>query len=223
MKFILLFLLSTSIMTAQISTDRPTATESSKIIVPGKFQIESGIQFNYLDDKYTNSYLPSTTLRYGLSESFELRMNSQYVRSTTSGFSNFQIGTSIQILQNVALIVSAILPLDNEFSSNKLGYYQKLAASFDLSEDHFIGCSSGITGDFQTNPIVLASVLYGYSYSKSSTTMLEVYASYDDILDSYCDVAYSYLIYDNLQVDFIVGSGLNVNKLFYSFGLGWSI
>jgi hypothetical protein len=65
-----------------IATDRPNMTASSLTLPKNTFQIETGVLYEYLDgyafDIATLKY-PTTLLRYGLLENFELRISGQYM------------------------------------------------------------------------------------------------------------------------------------------------
>jgi len=65
-----------------IATDRPNMTASSRTLPKNTFQIETGVLYEYLDkyafDIATLKY-PTTLLRYGLLENFELRISGQYM------------------------------------------------------------------------------------------------------------------------------------------------
>ena len=65
-----------------IATDRPNMTASSLTLPKNTFQIETGVLYEYQDKNAfaiaTLKY-PTTLLRYGLFENFELRISGQYL------------------------------------------------------------------------------------------------------------------------------------------------
>ncbi len=65
--FVLLLFISLSFAQEKhdIITDRPDQTESSKSVLKGIFQVETGVQFFQVDGKKSINYL-NTLLRYGI-------------------------------------------------------------------------------------------------------------------------------------------------------------
>ena len=99
-----------------VITDRPDQTESAETILPGYFQIETGVLFNKTNfrlmgvDYVVKSYdFAGTLVRIGLSSKTELRIGSSILserttvlnkNETTTGLSGLNIGTKIRLLQD---------------------------------------------------------------------------------------------------------------------------
>ena len=71
-KILLSSLLISSLGWGQISTDRPDQTEASVVLPKNMLQIESG--FTFQEEEVFN-----TLFRFGISEKFELRLNTNYL------------------------------------------------------------------------------------------------------------------------------------------------
>jgi hypothetical protein len=64
-----------------METDRPDQTEASSTVEKKRLQIESGVLIEFVDKGEINSrsiLLPTTLIRLGVSDHFELRILSQY-------------------------------------------------------------------------------------------------------------------------------------------------
>ena len=108
-KILLSSLLISSFSWGQISTDRPDQTEASVVLPKNMLQIESGVIFQ--DEEVFN-----TLFRYGISEKFELRLNTNYLQLDSPDglnipsprFGDIEIGAKIQIFKSSGDIKKAI-------------------------------------------------------------------------------------------------------------------
>ena len=100
-KILLSSLLISSLGWGQISTDRPDQTEASVVLLKNMLQIESG--FTFQEEEVFN-----TLFRYGISEKFELRLNTNYLlldspdgkNIPSPRFGDIEIGAKIQIFKS---------------------------------------------------------------------------------------------------------------------------
>lgn len=90
----------------EIVTDRPDVVESSDVVGAGRFQIETSLAStrNHADGAKNRTYATPTLLRYGVSDTWELRLETEGgvwsksiddltgVSTTTHGFSDLALG-----------------------------------------------------------------------------------------------------------------------------------
>lgn len=230
-------LLTFTIFSQEIVTDRPDQTESAIAVGKNNFQIESGILYQ----KVNNSTIfngPSTLLRYGILNGIELRFFSQYEshkmgldggNRNYSGFSDLEIGTKIQILNNtainteIAFLSHIILPSANsEITTNNVGVINKLAFSHSISDK--IGLGYNIGYDFiEKEHSLTYSVALGIAVSKVVGFYIEPYGAWaeQNKFESNFDIGLTLLVNENFQLDASYGTGLNSNMNYVSVGFSW--
>lgn len=230
-------LLTYTIFSQEIVTDRPDQTESAVTVGRNNFQIENGILYQ----KVNNATIfngPSTLLRYGILSGIELRFFSQYEsvkveldggNRNYSGFSDLEIGTKIQILNNtaknteIAFLSHIILPSANsEITTNNVGVINKLAFSHSISD--IIGLGYNIGYDFIGKEHSLTySVALGIAVSKVVGFYIEPYGTWaeQNKFESNFDIGLTFLVNENFQLDASYGIGLNSDMDYVSLGFSW--
>ena len=82
---LIIFFVSGKVFSQAISTDRPDKTEATTTVGLNKFQIETGIEYTSykIDDIgiYKSLTMPTTLIRYGVVENFELRLSFDLVKT----------------------------------------------------------------------------------------------------------------------------------------------
>ena len=230
-----------------IITDRPDQTESSSTIQQGSVQIESGVlisqnstNYDFYSTNERNIYFPSTLFRIGLTEKIEFRLFNQYQQMCTqtnsfNGFNNLELGLKLQLLQKengfteLAFLSHIVLPTApstfSESSSNYTGIVNKLCVSHSLNEKIGLGYNLGYNyfssglGDFTY------SIVFGFELNEKINTYIEPYGAIPDFDDpeSNINMGITYLIKDNLQLDYSYGLGLNHSFNFMSIGCSINI
>lgn len=223
----------------QIVTDRPDQTESSSTLEKGDLQIEAGVLFFESKDYDFKSFAgPSTLFRVGILKGFELRLMTQYedldfeenTSNNVSGWSDLQIGTKVQLLQNggdteIAFLTHFVLPTANDaLSNNEVGVINKLSIGHDLGAHVGLGYNVGY--DYMGGVHQLTySLALGLSLSDNIGFFIEPYGSHAEggSFESNFDTGITYLINNNFQLDASYGFGLNHNMNFLSFGFSWKL
>jgi len=148
---LLLICTAITVCSQDIITDRPDQTEASTTVPKNSFQIEMGIVSQTSNDNaVTNFSGPSTLLRYGITETVELRLFNQFESNEieleggnikSSGLSDIEIGAKIQLFKKegvnteIAIMSHAIIPTaKDELTNDKIGTINKLSISHSLSE-----------------------------------------------------------------------------------------
>lgn len=235
---LLILIASNSFVKAQIVTDRSDQTESSTTIPNKSSQLEMGVaNENYKSEQ--SLLLPTTLFRYGLTKSIELRFVEQLVgfnKSTSSktefGLSDVELGAKIQVFKKedvntkIAFISHLIIPTGNsELTNTYFGTVNKLAVSHNLNNFLELGYNLGYNYFGTGNGDLTYSMVLGIGLSDKFGTYVETYGEYANFTDfiSNIDGGVTYLLKENLQLDFSVGLGLTHEMNYFSIGFSWNI
>lgn len=227
-----------AVYTQEIVADRPDQTESS-ITVPRKsLQIEIGAgNGNYRDERL--SLIPTVLFRYGLFEKIELRFVEQiagFENNTTSenkfGLTDIETGVKFQILRKeqvnteIAFISHIVIPTGSvELTNNTIGTVNKLAVSHTLNKYFDLGYNLGYNYYGNDNGILTYTIVTGVALAEKIGAYVEIFGDFPDFekILLNMDSGITYLLKDNLQLDFSIGFGLNQKMNYFSFGCSWNI
>ena len=225
-----------------IVTDRPDQTESSSTVPKGSFQIETGILVGFMDSDNVSEQqllLPSTLFRIALTDVLELRVVSQFesnnnktLDETISGISDLEVGAKVQLFQNenvnteIAFLSHLILPTGSkELTLDELGTINKLSVSHSLSESIGIGYNVGYNYFGEGKGDLTYSLAIGFGITDKLGAYIEPYGDlveFDQHVSNF-DAGFTYLIKDNLQFDFSLGTGINHTMNYLSIGCSMNI
>ena len=147
---------------ASIVTDRPDFVESSDVVGPGRFQLETGLTSDRrAQDGVTVHTLTTPTLfRYGIGETTELRLETDgYTRERTGdsvarGWSDLSFGIKWHVLDGkdstpgVAWLLHVDTATDSKaFRGAGLRPSLRAAVEWDLPEDFSLGVMPGVYVD----------------------------------------------------------------------------
>jgi len=225
-------------LTAQtIVTDRPCQTEATNTIPKGSFQVESGLilQHDGLNNK--SIILPTSVFRYGVGNTFELRMVHEYnVRSfidnskqvDNSGIGDLQLGAKMFILDSevtqISFLSHLVLPTGNtNFTHGDYAVRNKLIIGHVLGDR--VGIAYNLGYDYFDESIFTYSFALNLNLTKDLLISIEPYGSIDesDELVSNFNTGLIYLVSNNFQLDFSFGLGTNNDMNYTSIGLSWNI
>jgi hypothetical protein len=226
----------------EIVTDRPDQTEASTTIPLYSFQFESGVllgNYNFVNSSEQLLLIPTTLLRYGLTERIELRVVEQLVhlknKQTSEdnfGLSDLELGAKIQILKipainsEIAFISHLVLPTGAISVTNEnLGIVNKLAISHGITDFIDLGYNIGYNYFCNEKGYFTYSAALGLGIAKRIGTYFETYGEVVEFNDwiSNFDSGITYLIKDNMQLDFSFGVGLNQPMNYFSVGFSMNI
>jgi hypothetical protein len=230
----------TSFAEEALVTDRPDFTESTQTVAPGLVQIEAGL--TYTDTGLDQFELPEALFRIGLIENLELRIEvPNYTTVDTpgdnvDGFSDGSIGVKVHLadqngaLPDLGLIASASLPVGKEaFSSDNVDPTLTLAWAYDLDSGYSIGGNVGVTSSDGGGDDRFLETAYSFAAGIPLTESWSAYVEYyglsflssDEDSEHYMNGGFTYLVNNNLQLDWRIGFGLtdNSDDLFTGAGL----
>ena len=233
-----LIFLSGQLYSQTLVTDRPDQTESSSTVELGSLQVESGFLLGFTDEN-NNSVrqilLPTTLFRYGLTKGIELRILSQFESLKNNwqiieGISDLEIGTKIQLLKKedvnteIAFLSHLIIPTGtSELSGDNFGTINKLAISHQINENIGFGYNVGYNYMGSGNGDLSYSMAMGMAINDKVGVYLESYGDvveFQELLVNF-DTGLTYLVKDNLQLDFSFGTGINHEMNYISIGFSW--
>lgn len=233
----------------ELITDRPDATEASRVVPKGALQIETGGLYTTFEENgiTTDTYVFNTALlRYGILENFELRLGWNIMEERTkdetldietiaSGMSPLLAGMKVQItdengwVPEIALIAHLFFPFTagEDFRPETTGADFRFSGSHTIDEKSSIGYNIGAEwGDDSPEIAYIYTLAYGRSITHNTGFYLEVYGDFpeDSSANHYWDAGVTWLPIPNLQFDATVGSGITEGQdLLLSAGVSYRI
>jgi len=228
----------------QIITDRPDQTEASSTVPKGSLQMEMGFQVTFSEDFYSfrDIAAPNMLLRYGLTSGIELRAISEVVNSrktrfgiseTISGMADLALGAKIQLVKTeeknteIALLSHVILPSGtNIISDNSYGFENRFSISHNLGENSSVGYNLGYNNPGYGSGSAIYTIALGTAVGKKAGVYIEPFGEYfldSEFLEASFDAGFTYLLQDNMQIDFSFGTGLSHSMNYMAVGFSWNI
>lgn len=230
----------------QIITDRPDQTEASSTIPAGYFQVEAGTLFMHeqinAQQEVRTSALPNALFRIGVVERFELRVvvQPELVRNYINdieltrdfGIADLQAGFKVQFceedgwLPEIGFLSHVVFPTGTEsFTNFSYGTINKLAFTHTLNEKHSIAYNIGYDYFGQGNGDLFYSLAWGISIGEKTGLYIEPYGFYQNfetwVVNA--DAGFTYLLSDNVQLDYSFGIGVNNLMNYQSFGVSFRL
>lgn len=225
-----------------IITDRPDQTESSSTVEKGSLQIETGILLGFTEDDSSSErqfLAPTTLFRYGIFNGLELRILSQFeslrdqnTSQKVSGMSDLEIGTKIQFLKNesinteIAFLSHLIFPTgSNGVTNGTYGTINKLSISHGLTDNMSLGYNLGYAYFGEGKGDLTYSLALGISVTEMFGIYIEPFGNVIEFKrhESNFDAGITYLVKNNIQLDFSFGTGINHTMNYLSLGCSINI
>lgn len=223
----------------EIITDRPDQTESSATVGKGNLQIETGLEISYhgiRNQSTRNLSLPTSLFRLGLLNKLELRVGTElwtakyFEGGGAQGIGNLEIGFKYEVFTNenegtqLAFMSHAILPTGTPYRpSFNIVSSNRIAFSQELNERLAMGLNLGYDFEtLETGDITYSMVLV-YRVNDKVGVYVEGYGqrNYWMGMELNTDAGFTYLVKENLQLDFSFGIGEFTN--YFATGVSWRI
>lgn len=222
-----------------IETDRPDQTETSSIVPPHYFQVETGFSFERKNENTTSIAHPSALIKYGLTSFLEFRLIAEAISlrsgggSTCTGIEPIAIGFKANIFHEDGLLpqTSLLAHLGFPYLATPIfrgTYYApefRLSMSHTLSDDLDLGYNLGAEWDGEhTSPAFIYTLTLGYSIQEKMGIFIEVYGFASDFItaDHRFDGGFTYLLSNDTMLDLSGGIGLTNNAPQYFAAAGFS-
>ncbi len=219
------------------ASTRPAFSEGILLVPTGKAQVEVGLAYNYFKGGLHEIQHPSFSLKYGISNYFEFRINGdattyKYGDSIQTGFHPIYIGMKIKMIdaKRYAPGSSFIGGLSVNIISTKNFRTKYVAPYFKITMEQFLPKNFGLVYNYglfwngedakPTYNFALQTNFTKLLKSKSENShqqikpFLEVYCIYPQgqKVDVRANLGFTYLLNKFLQVDLSVGAGLLKNS-----------
>ena len=235
----------------EISTDRPDIVESSDVVGRGRFQIETSVagERSNTDGMRTRSWSTPTLLRLGVSDSVELRLETDGrqrdrvtdiasgAATTTQGWNDLSLGVKWHARDSDAATgTAAIAWLLHADIASGTGAYRgegirpslRVVYEWDLPHELSLGVMPGVTSERRADGSRYASgvfaVTLGQAFNDEWRGFVELAApriarGRDGGTGWLLDVGGAWLLNADVQIDSALSFGLNRNVP----DLGWTV
>ena len=200
-----------------ISASRPGQCIASSTVNKGTLQLQTGVQFDF--GIVRELEVPTTMLRYGLFNGFEIRLYEQLIKFPTSklAFDNPEFSLLINLTKGNKLIPEmAISPhVGYDFVNNNMTTGVILSGSNSLSDK--FGYSFNLAANYQTDVVGYYALAFNYTYKKT-TYFIETFGNMVPNGLRF-DAGFGYLLNTNIQLDLYGGTDANLTSYFLSTGI----
>jgi hypothetical protein len=206
-----------------LQTDRPDQTEGVFIVGKKIFQIETGVLAAQNRGGKSNYLLPTTLLKYGLSDHFELQTIVDLVPENGSfGLSPVSLGFKANLAKEKGarpeIAVIGRVQVKNlsspEFTSPKSLPMFRVAFQNTLSDVVVLGYNVGMQWNEMEKPSYILSASSNFHLSKELVLYAELFNStrQNSLLNPIADMGLMYAIQNRFIVDASIGKYLNPNQ-----------
>lgn len=231
----------------ELVTDRPDQTESSRTVPVKKAQLELGwvyVRHNSTGQNLESHNFPSSLLRLGIAERVELRLGwDGHTWNTLAGAKseesgNISLGGKVQLVEEMGLrpemaLLGAFSTTRSAHppSDQKWDHSLRLSLAHSLSERLGLGYNLGYSAEAsdqnQTETFFIYTASLGMELFSKTGAFVEVFGSTffegSSTPESAVDGGITYLVADNLQLDFAAGLGMSQASPDWSLGAGVSL
>lgn len=221
-----------------ISTDRPDQTETADLVPKGMFQMENGFSYEQADASTSEMITPSTLIKYGINDNFELRLIVEYSTVDTdmtsaSGFKPILLGFKVKVAEEYGIIPKtsfighlsipklATKEFQNEFYAPEFRFVMQNT----LSDRFKLGYNLGAEWDGDTaEPSFIYTLSLAFGLTDKFGAFVESYgfAPQKDLAEHCIDGGLTYLLSDNFMIDASGGFGVSDNAPDYFVSAGFS-
>jgi len=188
---------------------------------------------------FRNILAPTNLFRIGITDGIELRilnqvehMKSDLPAFKTVGVSDLEIGTKIQILRKedinteIAVLSHLILPTGGDgFSIGEYGTINKISIAHELGNNIGLGYNVGYDYFGFGDGNLTNSIALGFGLTDKLGVYFEQFGALVEMKDyeNNFDGGVTYLLRDNLQLDYSFGVGLTTKSNYVSLGFSWNV
>ena len=228
---------------AGFTADRPGATTGVDVLPKGRVQWETGFGYERTkvveDVAVTTWTINSSLLRWGISESAELRLQADYLYTDVEGthvkgLSNVAFGTKVKLFEGwkavpaVSLLGNVLVPSssDDDFLPEEWSGQMGLLLQNELTSWCSLGYEADLTWYGGTKPIFFWGACLGFQLNDRLSLMAEEYNShYEGLHENWVELGAAYMLTPRLQLDLATDIYLNYPKRYFNLmvGIAWQI
>jgi hypothetical protein len=236
-----------------IATDRPDFVESSNVVGKGRFQIETSFAAdrNQAEGIKDKAYATPTLLRYGVSDDWEVRLETDGrrratstdtasgVRFTESGYGDVSLGVKWHVADqngsspSVGMLAHVDLDTGSApFRAQGKGASLRMVAEWELANDFSLGMMPGVVWQVNDAGERYTSGIFGIVVGKGWTDEFRSFVEYsseqiahvrDGGTSSSLNAGVAYLLTRSVQLDTALSRGLNSRTPDWSWTIGLSM
>lgn len=245
LRFLFPFLLAAGLSasaqyTEKIETDRPDQTETPFLVPKKYFQAEFGLNVEKYTGNYDRFVHPTSLLKYGLTNRFELRLEStvltNYLQRVPSSVMQTQmepleVGTKIRLFEEKGLrpkasvIAHVGLPFlaGKAYRSLSASYTTRLSLQNSLSKNVSLGYNLGVEGGGGESTAFFYTVAPGFNIGEKWYAYAEAFGSFaNEGSLHHLDGGLAFFLSPDTKVDLSAGFGLGDSPLKHYTALGFS-
>jgi len=234
-------LLATAQEEGGFTADRPGATTGVDVLPQGRVQWETGMSWerSKLDEPTTTSVAGTTMLRWGFSQTAELRLQADYLYASAdgyhdSGLSNVSIGTKVRLYEGmkavpaVSLLAHVLVPGggDATFLPQEWGGQLGLLFQNQLTSSLSLGYEGDLIWSDDSRPVAFFGLCLGATLSDRLSLAVEEYNyNTSDGTECWSEVALAWQLSPRLQLDLATDIHLQHPGRYHNvlFGVAWQI
>lgn len=230
-----------TMMVSPIETDRPDQTETASLVPKGYFQMENGFSIEDTEPGFIYTH-PSTLWKWGVSESFELRVLTEYINiqldpnPKVDGFLPVQVGLKSKLLDQKGFIPKTsflghiTLPgvASKQFAQTYFAPSLRLAFLHNIGDQFSVSYNGGAEWDGETpRPDFIYSLSVGANIIGALGVYAELYGrtpqQREEDAELRADAGLTYLVSNDVLVDVSGGIGLtdNAPERYVAIGLSY--
>jgi hypothetical protein len=221
-----------------IQTDRPDQTECPFIVPVKYFQIENGFAISNSQSGLITYNYPSSLLKYGVNEKFELRLVTEYNSfingsDVISGIMPIKIGFKVNLCKERGIIPHT--SFIGHLATSKIGYKAfhanylaplfRFTMQHTLSKSLTLGYNIGYEWSGESpNPELIYTITTGYNFTDKFGGYIELYneSEYEIFSGTKFDGGFTYLISNDFMMDVSGGFEMSNYKTSNFLSLGFS-
>lgn len=231
-----------------IATDRPDFVESSNVVGKSRLQVETSIGHDRsrTDGVREQSWSTPTLLRYGISDTWEVRLETDgamrqrftddvnRLRQSERGYGDISLGLKWHALDASGSVPSVGLLVHADLASGSAPFRGqgtrpsvRMVAEWELGAGMSLGLMPGIGYERPGGAFGILGVVVGKGLTNRLRSFVElssprIASSADGGTEAAATVGMAYLITNNCQVDSAISRGLNQRTPDLSFTVGLS-
>ncbi len=224
------------------ASDRPGATAGADVLPKGRLQWETSVKYErtkYEGVKTTTWTLNNTLLRWGITNHAELRLQADYLYSSTqgdhsNGFANVAFGTKVKVYEGskyvptVALLGHVIVPGGNsaDFLPKDWGGQIGLLCQNKLTSWCSIGYEADLIWSDSSKPTIFWGACLTFPLNDKLSLIAEEYNfNHSGSHENWLELGGAYMLTPRLQLDMTTDINLNYPKRYFNLmvGAAWQI
>ncbi len=224
------------------TADRPGATTGPDVLPKGRLQWETGIGWerSKIESMTVDTWAINTSLlRWGFSETAELRLQANYLHSSVDGesydgFADVAIGTKMKLLEGkkalptISMLANVYIPggSDANYLPEQWGGQIGLLFQNQLTPSISLGYEGDLIWSDDSRPTVFYGICLGIDITDKISIGLEEYNNnFSEGTESWAEISVGWQVAPRIQLDLGTDISLNYPSRYQNLmlGIAWQI